>query len=503
MDNPEYTFQILEVFSKIKTKEIPRELEEYISYVARTGNPVFQWSLVKVLIKEKLMVVLDEFMDGNANLEIPQCPNVDPFSFESMKSNLLSRLDSFVLPPFTIQRICELLTAPRKEYNRLDKYMRAVEKNVLVVSASDLTVKRAADGDNNDAVINGILYDKVNDSLNVSNHVFSGEEADSELSVSSKLDETDAVQQMIEESWNDDNHDEFKLNGGPANSSLGENFENELQFVAGDKQSEERNSSDVSLKEDSDSSFGSNSMLLDSSLQNIIGESSNITFESVPKSEESFESKNDDTYEFRSDSICENELSSTSEKEVESTFRDKSDNPSQVDDENVSTTVAADLSNILEKDDVESDKSELSVEFVITDTKTDDVAGDCQVDTEKGASFEYVDNANNEDSSCDDRNASVILGESDENIKNLSDVQNVIDENVEPEEPRDPSVTNGIENSSIDESKDNISSMETDEVESGLSCGDNEHIQNAEENVSPGDGVVETPCEQTQPEATE
>ena len=63
--------------------------------------------------------------------EIPQCPNVDPFNFERMKRALLERLDSFNSAPFTVQRICELLTEPRKQYTRIDKFMRAVEKNIL------------------------------------------------------------------------------------------------------------------------------------------------------------------------------------------------------------------------------------------------------------------------------------------------------------------------------------------------------------------------------------
>jgi serine/threonine-protein phosphatase 4 regulatory subunit 2 len=519
MDNPEYTFQILEVFSKIKTKDIPRELEEYISYVARTGEPVFQWSLVKTLIKEKLLVVLDEFMEGNPNLEIPPCPNVDPFNFETMKSNLLSRLDSFVLPPFTIQRICELLSAPRKEYNRLDKYMRAVEKNVLVVSASDLSMKRAVDGDN-DAVINGILYDKVNDTdslNNVSNHVFSGEETDSELNVSSKLDETDAVQQIIEESWTDDNQDEFKLNGGPSSSTLGVTFENELQFVT-DKASQEKNVDDVSNKEDSDSSFGSNSMLLDSSLQNIIGESSTIAFDNVSKSDESFESKNDDTYEFKSDSLCDNELSSTSEAEIETpALDDKCENASLTNDENVTSTVetADSDSAIVKSDENEKDQSEPSVEYLIAaEAKTDDVADECHLDVGKEeAGLDYAKDASKSDKACDDEK--MTESEQNPNVHVLGDVQNVAEENLEIDsESCDSSFRDGEPEVNVtSESKsDSIcaaESMEVDEVETKFSCGDNEGPQDVEGiAASPANSEIvsettTTTCEETPSETTE
>lgn len=48
-----------------------------------------------------------------------------------MKSTLLERLDLFSAAPFTIQRLSELLSDPKKHYCRLDKFMRALEKNIL------------------------------------------------------------------------------------------------------------------------------------------------------------------------------------------------------------------------------------------------------------------------------------------------------------------------------------------------------------------------------------
>lgn len=63
--------------------------------------------------------------------DLPQCPNVDQFNYESMKTLLFERFDNFQAAPFTIQRLCELLTDPKKHYSRLDKFMRALEKNIL------------------------------------------------------------------------------------------------------------------------------------------------------------------------------------------------------------------------------------------------------------------------------------------------------------------------------------------------------------------------------------
>lgn len=80
---------------------------------------------------------MTDFYESCPNLELAPSPNVEHFNYNTMKCNLLERLESFANAPFTVQRICELLTAPRKEYNRIDKFMRAIEKNILVVSTRE------------------------------------------------------------------------------------------------------------------------------------------------------------------------------------------------------------------------------------------------------------------------------------------------------------------------------------------------------------------------------
>lgn len=141
IENAELVMQMLEMYQMYK-QQVPVELEEYLKYVAKTGNTLFQWTLVKPFIREKIMNVIAEFVEQSSLSDIPPYPNVDPFNYEAMKTMLLERFDTFNGPPFTIQRLCELLSCPRKEYNRVDKFMRAVEKNILVVSTCDLRPKR-------------------------------------------------------------------------------------------------------------------------------------------------------------------------------------------------------------------------------------------------------------------------------------------------------------------------------------------------------------------------
>ncbi|XP_061718147.1 serine/threonine-protein phosphatase 4 regulatory subunit 2-like [Cydia pomonella] len=152
MENAEEVFHFLEDFSKRKPKTIPQELNEYLAYVARTGDPVYQWPLVKCLFKEKLLNVITDFYETTPGIDIPPYPNVDPFNYDIMKNSLLERLDAFTSAPFTVQRICELLTFPRKQYNRIDKFMRAIEKNILVVSTREPGAQRHPEPENGEAV---------------------------------------------------------------------------------------------------------------------------------------------------------------------------------------------------------------------------------------------------------------------------------------------------------------------------------------------------------------
>ena len=154
MENLEEVLQVLDEFQKMRPSEIPRELEEYLCWVAKTGDPVYQWSLIKTLFREKLTRVMTDFYESCPTLELAPCPNVDHFNYDTMKSNLLERLESFANAPFTVQRICELLTAPRKEYNRVDKFMRAIEKNILVVSTRE-PGPVARRNENGDGMVNG------------------------------------------------------------------------------------------------------------------------------------------------------------------------------------------------------------------------------------------------------------------------------------------------------------------------------------------------------------
>lgn len=179
MENAEEILQCLDEFSKLKPKDIPRELEEYLCFVAKTGDPVYQWPLIKCLFREKLISVITEFYEACPSVEIPPCPNVDSFNYDAMKSFILEKLDTFAAAPFTVQRICELLTSPRKEYNRIDKYMRALEKNILVVSTREPGNRKSTE--NGESVVNGLESEHVSQEI-----------INSDINVEVEMDETAA-----------------------------------------------------------------------------------------------------------------------------------------------------------------------------------------------------------------------------------------------------------------------------------------------------------------------
>lgn len=64
-----------------------------------------------------------------------QVPNCDAFEYESFKGNILEYFHYFNEAPFTIQRLCELLTEPDKHYKRVDKFMRGLSKTMIVISS--------------------------------------------------------------------------------------------------------------------------------------------------------------------------------------------------------------------------------------------------------------------------------------------------------------------------------------------------------------------------------
>ncbi|KAJ7694228.1 PPP4R2-domain-containing protein, partial [Mycena rosella] len=126
-----------------------------------------EWPRLREIIKHKIDQNVDLFLSGPGrpappphfpptpspagNLKLPPFPPrksvvpalvnyMTPEEAAEMKDSvfaLLEQFDSCVNPPFTIQRVCELCLYPKQNYNSVGKYLRAVEKALLVTSTYD------------------------------------------------------------------------------------------------------------------------------------------------------------------------------------------------------------------------------------------------------------------------------------------------------------------------------------------------------------------------------
>ncbi|KAG5354240.1 Serine/threonine-protein phosphatase 4 regulatory subunit 2 [Termitomyces sp. T112] len=72
-----------------------------------------------------------------------RAPHISPIPVNYMTENQANELKEYIFaqlddfdtnPPFTIQRVCELCIHPFRHYNSIGKYLRAVEKSLLVTS---------------------------------------------------------------------------------------------------------------------------------------------------------------------------------------------------------------------------------------------------------------------------------------------------------------------------------------------------------------------------------
>jgi len=137
MENSEDILKELNEYDKNPAATIPQSLENYLKQIAKTGYTRFPWHNIKTLFKVKLENVIADFSGVSAVETVPIMPNVEIFKYEEMKTRIFEQLESYSGVPFTIQRICELITQPYDYYKRIDKFMRGLERVMLVVTIID------------------------------------------------------------------------------------------------------------------------------------------------------------------------------------------------------------------------------------------------------------------------------------------------------------------------------------------------------------------------------
>ncbi|KAF5365782.1 hypothetical protein D9758_003265 [Tetrapyrgos nigripes] len=141
----------------------------HLQSVANEDQLDVPWPILRDIIKKKLEQNIQVFLTEsrpqspppsflpislpNGSLKLPPFPPrtrdnntmiESPISYmnqeqaSEMKGYIFAQLDEFDSePPFTIQRVCELCISPKKHYKSIGKYLRAVEKSLLVTSTRD------------------------------------------------------------------------------------------------------------------------------------------------------------------------------------------------------------------------------------------------------------------------------------------------------------------------------------------------------------------------------
>uniref|UniRef100_A0A673JJ47 Serine/threonine-protein phosphatase 4 regulatory subunit 2-B-like n=1 Tax=Sinocyclocheilus rhinocerous TaxID=307959 RepID=A0A673JJ47_9TELE len=126
--------EALKDFDKKVKKESSLVLDQFLCHIAKTGETLVSWSQFKSYFIFKLEKVMEDFQESAPEQREPANPNVESVPFEEMKERILKIVNGYNGIPFTIQRLCELLTEPRRNYSGTEKFLRGVEKNVMVVS---------------------------------------------------------------------------------------------------------------------------------------------------------------------------------------------------------------------------------------------------------------------------------------------------------------------------------------------------------------------------------
>ncbi|KAM6977599.1 serine/threonine-protein phosphatase 4 regulatory subunit 2-A-like [Aplochiton taeniatus] len=124
----------LKDFESKGKKEPSPVLEQFLCHVAKTGETMVPWGQFKSYFLCKLEKVMDEFRMSMPEQRLITNSNVENIPFEETKERILKIVDGYNGIPFTIQRLCELLVEPKRNYTGTDKFLRGVEKNVMVVS---------------------------------------------------------------------------------------------------------------------------------------------------------------------------------------------------------------------------------------------------------------------------------------------------------------------------------------------------------------------------------
>ncbi|KAH7676938.1 Protein phosphatase 4 core regulatory subunit R2 protein [Dioscorea alata] len=107
-----------------------------IEVIAATGKFWHDWEVLRSLLSSQLKQALEEYPESQmVGGDGPQLSSLSGETYAELATRLEEALLSFSDgPPFTLQRLCEILLSPKSTYKTLSKLALALEKNLLVTS---------------------------------------------------------------------------------------------------------------------------------------------------------------------------------------------------------------------------------------------------------------------------------------------------------------------------------------------------------------------------------
>ncbi|XP_042422345.1 serine/threonine-protein phosphatase 4 regulatory subunit 2-like [Zingiber officinale] len=125
-------------FEKLESKHDVNieEIRIIMEVMANTGQYWHDWDMLRGLLSFWMKQVLAEYNEAQTdNSSGPQKCSLVGETYQELVKRLDEALLSFTEgPPFTLQRLCEILLVPKDTYSNLSKLALALEKNLLVTS---------------------------------------------------------------------------------------------------------------------------------------------------------------------------------------------------------------------------------------------------------------------------------------------------------------------------------------------------------------------------------
>ncbi|CEP11682.1 hypothetical protein [Parasitella parasitica] len=181
------------------------EINSTLKTIAATNELAVSWQelqlILESLIKKQNAIMEDKITDENAKKEA-----------EDLALRIGHSINDHLNCPFTIQRLCELIIEPKKYYKMYIKYLRAVEKVLLVTSYwEDYAHSKDKDESMEDAATGEILLSSFNNCIELEPHNFVMGEDLAERDKETEKKEDEHVTDKIQEETKEEIKEQFKV----------------------------------------------------------------------------------------------------------------------------------------------------------------------------------------------------------------------------------------------------------------------------------------------------